>query len=130
MADSAITIEKIELQGFRIYLKQQTFNFKHGNNPASLAIFAPNARGKSSLIDAFEYYLSENGTLERLGERASRLTQDPGPWFTQMHRKVGSFHLFIFGSNMLVASLTIIVRFQARFRKPQNELILASACNQ
>ena len=78
MADSAITIEKIELQGFRIYLKQQTFNFKHGNNSASLAIFAPNARGKSSLIDAFEYYLSENGTLERLGERASQTHAGPG----------------------------------------------------
>ena len=43
----------------------------------SLAIFAPNAKGKSSLVDAFEYYFSEDATLQRLGLRASQTQTGP-----------------------------------------------------
>ena len=44
----------------------------------SLAIFAPNAKGKSSLVDAIEYYFSPDATLERLGQRAGQSQAGPG----------------------------------------------------
>src|SRR5579862_8230281 len=66
---SPITIEKIELQGFRAYLRPQTFSLHRGATPLSLAVFAPNAKGKSSFVDAFEFYFSEDATLDRLGIR-------------------------------------------------------------
>ncbi len=72
-----ITIEAFEVQGFRAYLKPQSFSLRKGNKPASLAIFAPNAKGKSSLVDAFEYYFSEDATLQRLGLRASQSQTGP-----------------------------------------------------
>ena len=72
-----ITIESFELQGFRAYLKPQSFSLYDGNQPKSLAIFAPNAIGKSSLVDAFEYYFSEDATLQRLGLRASQTQTGP-----------------------------------------------------
>ena len=72
-----ITIDSFEVQGFRAYLKPQTFSLRRGNRPMSLAIFAPNAKGKSSLVDAFEYYFSEDATLQRLGLRASQTQTGP-----------------------------------------------------
>ena len=72
-----ITIESFEVQGFRAYLKPQTFSLRKDNRPVSLAIFAPNAKGKSSLVDAFEYYFSEDATLQRLGLRASQSQSGP-----------------------------------------------------
>ena len=72
-----ITIDSFDVQGFRAFLKQQTFTLRNGNRPMSLAIFAPNAKGKSSLVDAFEYYFSEDATLQRLGLRASQTQTGP-----------------------------------------------------
>lgn len=66
-----ITIETIELTGFRAYLRQQSFALYRGQTPLSLAVFAPNAKGKSSLVDAIEFYFSEDATLRRLGIRAA-----------------------------------------------------------
>ena len=74
MTKLGITITEITIQGFRGYLKPTTFKMKQGQ---SLAVFAPNGRGKSSLIDAFEYYLSEKGTLKRLGERKHQTHAGP-----------------------------------------------------
>ena len=74
MVKPGITIEEIKLQGFRVYLKPTTFSLKCGK---SLAVFAPNGLGKSGLIDAFEYYLSEKGTLKRLGERKHQTHAGP-----------------------------------------------------
>ncbi len=67
-----ITIESLDIQGFRAYLDSQSFSFRKGNKPSSLAIFAPNAKGKSSLVDAFEYFFSTDATLERLGRREAQ----------------------------------------------------------
>ena len=61
-----IIIKTIELQGFRAFLRPQTFEF--GVPGKSLAVFAPNARGKSSLVDGPEFFLSAEGTLARLGK--------------------------------------------------------------
>lgn len=55
------------VQGFRAYLEPKIFDFK---NQRSLAVFAPNGHGKSSLIDALEFAFSNDGALERLGVRA------------------------------------------------------------
>ena len=72
-----ITIESFQVQGFRAYLKSQSFSLRNGNKPMSLAVFAPNAKGKSSLVDAFEYYFSQDATLQRLGLRASQSQTGP-----------------------------------------------------
>ena len=42
-----------------------------------LALYGPNATGKSGLVDALEFHLSESGTLERLG--AKTLNNFAGP---------------------------------------------------
>lgn len=66
----SITIEKLSLQGFRAYLLPQTIELHRGSTPLSLAVFAPNRKGKSSLVDGFEFYFSKEGTLARLGQRS------------------------------------------------------------
>ena len=67
MPDQSVWIEKMELQGFRVFLQKQTLSLASNGAPLSLAIFGPNARGKSSLVDSIEYYFSSDSTLERLG---------------------------------------------------------------
>jgi len=64
-------IESLRVAGFRAYLQPQTFNLHRGKTTLSLAVFAPNAMGKSSLVDAFEFYFSNDATLARLGKRAA-----------------------------------------------------------
>jgi recombinational DNA repair ATPase RecF len=59
--------QSLGLTGFRAYLQPKTFDF---SKKRCLAIFAPNGSGKSSVIDALEFILSKDGTLERLGQRA------------------------------------------------------------
>ena len=68
-----IKIEKVILSGFRAYLDEQTFSLLQGKTLRSLAIFAPNAKGKSSFVDAFEFFFSGDGTLARLGLRRSSM---------------------------------------------------------
>lgn len=60
-------LQSLGLSGFRAYLQPKTFDF---SKKRCLAIFAPNGSGKSSVIDALEFMFSEDGTLERLGQRA------------------------------------------------------------
>ena len=67
-------LQSLGLVGFRAYLKQKEFNF---SQKRCLAIFAPNGHGKSSVIDALEFMLSKDGTLERLGQRA--INNQAGP---------------------------------------------------
>ncbi len=59
-------IRSLGLSGFRAYLHPTTFSFAQKR---SLAIFARNGTGKSSFVDAFEFLLSSDGTLLRLGLR-------------------------------------------------------------
>jgi hypothetical protein len=66
-----ITIEEISITGFRAYLANQTIKLRDGKIVRSLAVYAPNAKGKSSLVDAIDFYLSNEGTLARLGLRRS-----------------------------------------------------------
>ncbi|RFF27198.1 MULTISPECIES: chromosome segregation protein SMC [unclassified Wenzhouxiangella] len=72
-----ITIEALRLEGFRAYLQPQTITLCRGKASLSLAVFAPNAKGKSSLVDAFEYYFSEDATLARLGRRQAQTHAGP-----------------------------------------------------
>lgn len=65
---------EISLQGFRAYLAPQSFDLRPGK---SLAVFAPNAKGKSSLVDAIEVFFSESGTLTRLGLKKSDTKAGP-----------------------------------------------------
>lgn len=73
MADPTL-FHSLTLEGFRAYLQSKTFDF---SNKPSLAIFAPNGLGKSSVIDALEFLFSEHGTLDRLGQRT--LNNQAGP---------------------------------------------------
>lgn len=61
-----IILKNLALQGFRAFLRPQTFEFGTAGN--SIAVFAPNARGKSSLVDGLEFFLSADATLARLGK--------------------------------------------------------------
>ena len=67
MADEPYFIQTLQLQGFRAYLRPKLFDFRQKR---CLVLFAPNGKGKSSVIDALEFMFSEDGTLERLGLRA------------------------------------------------------------
>jgi hypothetical protein len=69
--DKPITLEAVQLVGFRAYLQPHIVHLCRGNAPLSLAVFAPNAKGKSSLVDAFEFYFSDDATLNRLGIQAA-----------------------------------------------------------
>ena len=73
MADRTL-LHSLTLEGFRAYLQPKTFDF---SKKPSLAIFAPNGLGKSSVIDALEFLFSEHGTLERIGQRT--LNNQAGP---------------------------------------------------
>lgn len=72
-----VTLEKIKLVGFRAYLKPANFRLHRRSTPISMAVFAPNGMGKSSLVDSLEYYFSEDGTLDRLGRRSSPTQAGP-----------------------------------------------------
>ena len=72
-----ITIEAFEIAGFRAYLEPQTFTLGTSKRRKSLVVYAPNATGKSSLIDAFEFYFSDKGSLSRLGQRVSPTQAGP-----------------------------------------------------
>lgn len=63
-----ITVENLTISGFRAFLREQSINLRRNNKPLSMAIFAPNAKGKSSLVDGIEYFFSEDGTLDKLGK--------------------------------------------------------------
>ena len=69
MKAPSISLERVKVEGFRAYLQPQTISLTGGATPLSLAVFAPNAGGKSSLVDSFEFYFSEDATLKRLGKR-------------------------------------------------------------
>lgn len=69
-----IRLQAITLQGFRAYLAQQVFDLRPGK---SLAVLAPNAKGKSSLVDAIEVFFSETGSLVRLGAKKSDTKAGP-----------------------------------------------------
>ncbi|WP_245416673.1 AAA family ATPase [Pseudochrobactrum asaccharolyticum] len=73
MADPTL-LHSLTLEGFRAYLRSKTFDF---SKKPCLAIFAPNGLGKSSVIDALEFLFSDNGTLDRLGQRT--LNNQAGP---------------------------------------------------
>lgn len=57
-----ITIGSITLAGFRAFLEEQDFCLHNNGTPLSLVIFAPNAKGKSSLVDSLEFYFSEKAS--------------------------------------------------------------------
>lgn len=69
-----VRVQEISLQGFRAYLAKQSFDLRQGK---SLAVFAPNARGKSSLVDAIDFFFSDSGTISKLGLKKSDTQAGP-----------------------------------------------------
>jgi recombinational DNA repair ATPase RecF len=59
-------LERLTLTAFRAYLTPAVFDF---SSKRSLAVFAPNGKGKSSIVDGLEFMFSKDGTLLRLGTR-------------------------------------------------------------
>lgn len=59
-------LQALTLAGFRAFLLPKSFDF---GRKRSLAVFAPNGNGKSSIVDGIEFVFSPEGTLERLGQR-------------------------------------------------------------
>lgn len=66
MTNSQYFIQSLTIAAFRAYLNPKKFDF---SKQRCLAIFAPNGSGKSSIVDALEFMLSKDGTLERLDIR-------------------------------------------------------------
>lgn len=67
MTNAPYFLRTLLVQGFRAYLDPKIFDF---STQRSLAVFAPNGHGKSSIVDALEFAFSDDGSLERLGVRA------------------------------------------------------------
>ena len=105
-----ITIERIELAGFRAFLAPQTISL-HNRKQVSVAIFGRNGTGKSSLVDSLEYYFSEKGTLNILGKKKTESQAGPMAirhleakkanvntyvriWFKQGANEFGDLHPF------------------------------------
>ncbi len=65
-----ITVGKIIIQGIKGILKPVEFSLGKASKPGSLAIYAPNACGKSGIADALEYFFDEKGEIEHLGIRS------------------------------------------------------------
>jgi recombinational DNA repair ATPase RecF len=78
-------LQSLSLTGFRAYLQPKTFDF---SKKRCLAIFAPNGSGKSSFIDALEFMLSRDGTLEKLGQRAVNNQAGPNALAHNLAEKV------------------------------------------
>ncbi len=66
MSEQPFLLETLLISGFRAYLKPKAFDFR---TKRSLAVFAPNGFGKSSLVDSLEFMFSDDGTLARVGVR-------------------------------------------------------------
>jgi len=64
----SVHIRDIEIQGIRGVLEPIKLTMYLKRERMSLAIFAPNATGKSALADAVEYFFSEDGEIRRLGK--------------------------------------------------------------
>jgi hypothetical protein len=84
-----INIEGLTVSGFRAFLQEQTISLARGGKPISLAVFAPNAKGKSSIVDAMEFFFSEDGTLEKLGQRRSGTKAGPDALAHVLAKSVG-----------------------------------------
>lgn len=65
-----ITVNKIIIQGIKGILKPVELSLGKASKPCSLAIFAPNACGKSGIADAVEYFFDEKGEVDHLGIKA------------------------------------------------------------
>lgn len=62
-----ISVNKIVIQGIKGILKPVELSLGKSSKPCSLAIFAPNACGKSGIADALEYFFDERGEVDHLG---------------------------------------------------------------
>lgn len=69
-----IRVNKIVIQGIKGVLKPVELSLGKSSKPCSLAIFAPNACGKSGIADALEYFFNEKGEIEHLGIRSDSET--------------------------------------------------------
>jgi energy-coupling factor transporter ATP-binding protein EcfA2 len=67
-------LDSLTLAGFRAYLDPKTFEF---GTKRCLAVFAPNGKGKSSIVDGLEFMFSADGSLVRLGGRAGNNNAGP-----------------------------------------------------
>jgi len=74
MPDQRIFIRSLKLTAFRAYLSPADFDF---SNRRCLAVLGPNRHGKTSLVDALDFIVSDDGTLSRLGLKAAQTRAGP-----------------------------------------------------
>ena len=70
-------ITSLELTCFKAFQYIQQFQFS--NTKRNLVILASNCFGKTSTVDGFEYILSKDGTVERIGEKEDKMLNKAGP---------------------------------------------------
>ena len=70
-------ISTLQLVCFKIYQKIQHFEFFEFKR--NMVILAPNSTGKTGAVDALEYILSEDGTVERIGDEEDKMLNKAGP---------------------------------------------------
>ena len=70
-------ITSLVLTCFKAFQYIQQFQFS--NTKRNLVILAANCSGKTSTVDGFEYILSEDGTVERIGEKEDKMFNKAGP---------------------------------------------------
>lgn len=65
---AAYVIDRIVLDGVRAYNDRQEIVLSDTTPKKNLVIFAQNGLGKSSIVDALEYFFSDDGVIERFGK--------------------------------------------------------------
>ena len=70
-------ITSLELTCFKAFQYIQRFQFSETKR--NLVILASNCFGKTSTVDGFEYILSEDGIVERIGEKEEKMINKAGP---------------------------------------------------
>lgn len=69
-----LKINSFRLAGFRGYPQEERFDLLLGDRPGHLVVFGRNARGKSAISDAFEFFFSADGSLARFKQRETQTT--------------------------------------------------------
>lgn len=84
-----IKIGEINLSGFRGFPKEIEFSLIKSNEPSNLVLYGGNAKGKSTLADSIEFFLSEKGTLERFKEQEGERSAGRKPLINDVAEQKG-----------------------------------------
>lgn len=69
-----IKVERIRIAGFRGYVDSCDFQLRDASRIKHLVLLGDNAKGKSSIADAMEFFFSTDGTVARFKQRETQTT--------------------------------------------------------